>query len=340
MPSRTIQIYLVIVTACLGSAVAFVILAAATSDAPTSLTPIQLLLWAALPSLVLAAFVTWLIRRLLGDPIRGLRKTVHRAAEGNLSARITDGVTPTDPDVQELARDFDQLTARVRNHMQFRHRLMRNMADELRAPLSRLQAIASLIRQRSGTDSELAKQLESELDNLHNLIADVLSYSQLESRKGLKRQSTNIADMLRTIAQDAAGAAAERQVSVELNAPDELLVNVEHAILFTAIENLVRHALDRMNGPGALSITLSSGARDLLIAVEDGGPALDDEALDHLFEPFHQSTAHHFSGDSRQHTLGGVDLAVARRGVLLHGGNLHARNTGTGLLVSAVLPSG
>jgi two-component system sensor histidine kinase CpxA len=71
------------------------------------------------------------------------------------------------------------------------------------------------------------------------------------------------------------------------------------------------------------------------LTVRDRGPGVPDAALPHLFTPFYRVDA-----DRERRTGGvGLGLAIARRAVELHDGQITARNAAPGLEVEILLPS-
>jgi signal transduction histidine kinase len=62
------------------------------------------------------------------------------------------------------------------------------------------------------------------------------------------------------------------------------------------------------------------GDRHVLIVVEDSGPGLSEEVLEHMFQPFF----------STKPTGIGMGLAICRRIVETHGGRIWAENRGAG----------
>jgi C4-dicarboxylate-specific signal transduction histidine kinase len=83
--------------------------------------------------------------------------------------------------------------------------------------------------------------------------------------------------------------------------------------------NLIMNALEAMsdlrNGPRALLVgSEQDGSNSVFVAVRDGGPGLDPEGLDHLFEAFYTTKPDGI----------GMGLAISRSIIEAHGGRLWA----------------
>ena len=73
---------------------------------------------------------------------------------------------------------------------------------------------------------------------------------------------------------------------------------------------------------------------DYQITVEDQGPGVPENDLNKVFNEFYRVD----SARSRESGGYGLGLAIAKRALLLHGGEVTANNTGTGLKITVRLP--
>ena len=114
-----------------------------------------------------------------------------------------------------------------------------------------------------------------------------------------------------------------------------MTATVQGELLYRAVENVVRNAAKYT----AAGTNVELRARGLAaagifeIVVSDRGPGVPEADLDAIFEPFYRS-------DNNAGTVGyGLGLAIARRAVVSHGGQVRARNRQDGgLEVTLSLP--
>lgn len=117
------------------------------------------------------------------------------------------------------------------------------------------------------------------------------------------------------LARDIAARIAEEHENVRVKVEEgEMMVDGDPDLMRRVIENLVRNAaeaIDATGRGGTIEITAEAGPPPRLVIADDGS-GIDEGQVDSLFVPFQTSKA---SGL-------GLGLALARKIVLLHGGDL------------------
>ncbi|MEM9301715.1 MAG: ATP-binding protein [Pseudomonadota bacterium] len=290
-----------------------------------------------LTMLLVSAVVSFFLARFIVLPVRHLREAGHRVAEGDLSVRVAHTVGDRKDDIAMLARDFDTMTERIGRLLGSQQRLMRDVSHELRSPLARLQALQSLARQRftAADETLILDRMDAESERLNELIERILSFARLDAQQEIRRQFTDLADLVRTIIDDVHIELGEGDIIVQLAGPDRLTLDADAGLLHSAIENIVRNAVRFTPEGSVVMVTLSERESTVQLMVNDEGPGVPDTALPQLFDPFFQVDESRPPGDGGS----GVGLAIARRAVQLHGGTIEAENRSEGgLRVTVELP--
>jgi two-component system sensor histidine kinase CpxA len=257
-------------------------------------------------------------------------------AAGDLSVRVAHTVGNRTDEIAELAHDFDAMTERVEALLQSQQRLMRDVSHELRSPLARLQALLSIARQNEGAVAAAhIDRMEVELERLDELIGEILAYARLEALEEPARHPTDIVDLLQNIVDDATLEGQSDGQDVRLEAPDRCVIEVDSSLIQSAVENVVRNALRYTARGTVIDVRATVMADGVHIVVDDRGPGVPPEAMSQLFEPFYRVE----NGRDTASGTGGIGLAIAMRGVRLHGGTIAAREReGGGLSVEMILP--
>jgi two-component system sensor histidine kinase CpxA len=290
-----------------------------------------------LVALLLSAVVCFGLARYLTSPLLRLRGVVQALAGGDLSVRVGPALTRRGDEIGSLGRDFDRMAERLQELIESQQRLLRDVSHELRSPLARLQAALGLARQRTGEQAaDELERIEREAERLEELIGQTLSLTRLASGVESRREETvDLAGLLRSVADDARFEAAQGGRTVTEQLEDFLLVRGDPELLHRAIENVVRNAVRYTSVGGAVELSLRRVDAQALISVRDYGAGVDRRDLERLFDPFFRS------GEARDRASGGygLGLAIARRAVELHGGDIRACNApGGGLQVDIRLP--
>src|SRR5256885_8922965 len=289
-----------------------------------------------------SGLVCFLLARYLTSPVVRLRAATQKLAAGDLTARA--GVPPPGrhDEIAELVRDFHTMADHLETSVKAQARLLNEISHELRSPLARLNVALGLSRQRSGPEAQSAlERIELEANRLNELIGRLLTIARLESGdQAMQKVPTRLQELIREIAQDAEFEAQSRKCHVDVTKVDDCMVMGDPSLLRSAVENVVRNAIQYTREGTDVQIHLEcrQGATgtEAIIKISDSGPGVPDEALDKLFRPFYRID------DARGRQTGGVGLglAIAERAVRLHGGTIQAGNRSEGgLMIGIRLPA-
>lgn len=286
---------------------------------------------ATLASLLFAALLAWYFSR----PIRALRSAFEAASAGDLAPRFSASAKGRGDELTDLGRDFDRMTAQLRNLMDGQRRLLHDVSHELRSPLARLQAAIGLAHQRPDKAAASLERIERESVRMDKLVGELLTLSRLEASAALPlREDIAMMDMIEEIAGDARFEAEQCNRSIAIRGGAVVNVRGTPDLLWRAIENVVRNAIKHSPDGGTVDIDVRADVEWIEIQVLDRGPGVADGDLGAIFEPFFRSNAATNNVDGH-----GLGLAIARHVVDAHGGSIAASNRdGGGLRVTIRLP--
>lgn len=295
------------------------------------LTPWIPIVAAIFASLLFSVILAWYFSR----PIRALRAAFDAAAGGDLAPRFVSASGKSLTELNDLGRDFDRMTARLRNLIDGQTRLLHDVSHELRSPLARLQAAIGLAHQQPDKIAASMDRIERESVRMDKLVGELLTLARLEAGAiKASREEISMADLLEQIADDASYEAASQQRTVVREGEADVLVVGQADLLGRAIENVVRNAIKHSAEGGEVQLQARSlpDARQLCIRVLDRGPGVAPADLETIFQPFFRSS----NASTEGHGLG---LAIAQHVIEAHGGSIKATNrAGGGLCVEIILP--
>jgi signal transduction histidine kinase len=292
-------------------------------DLPYALRGLMAVLITGLVSLLLASMLT--------RQVRPLREAAQRMAKGDLSGRVN---LKGKDEISALGGDFNLMAERLNDLLQSQRQLVRDISHELRSPLARLR-VALELAERAEDRKKALSRIEKEADELERLITELLSLARLESgQAGLERQRLRLDELIAKVVVDAdfEARAQDKQVSF---ASETVEVFGDGVLLRSAVENVIRNAIRHTPAGSAVAVTLVRKPEVCVIRVRDTGAGVAESQLQVIFDPFTRTA------EARERGSGGfgLGLAIARRAMLVHGGDASARNHPEGgLEVSLQLP--
>ncbi len=280
--------------------------------------------------LLIALAVSYAFARQITLPVEQMRATARQFASGDLRARV-GGQSFQAPELRELATDFDDMASRIESLVLSQKRLLSDVSHELRSPLARLSLAVGLARRNAAPETNAAlDRVESEADHLNRLIGRVLQLARLEAGVEAPQEPVELRLLVEQIVNNA-NFEAENDKRVRLTVDQSYTLLGDPELLSSAIENVVRNALHYTAPATSVDVRLTRHG----VTVRDHGRGVPPEKLRAIFEPFYRLSA------GREARSGGVGLglAIARRAVELHKGEIVARNVeGGGLEVEIRLP--
>lgn len=282
-------------------------------------------------SAALAAYIT--------RPIGRLRGGFSALAGGALRTRLGPGVGRRRDEIADLAKDFDTMAERLEQLVTSRDRLLHDVSHELRSPLARLSVAVGLARQNPERAGEVLDRIETEGRRLNTLVGDLLSLSRAEAGVSRDRIYFDLGELLAVTCADARFEAQPRGIGVDLAMDESLtdparapLVAGEPELIRRALENVVRNALRFSPTGSCVQINASLEVDVIRIDVRDHGPGAAPEVRASLFDPFVKGVG--------QAAGAGLGLAIARRALLAHEGQIEAHSPDDGgMLVRITLPT-
>jgi signal transduction histidine kinase len=242
------------------------------------------------------------------------------------SARLTE---TGPPEVQNLARAFNQLQSERDGINQMREDFISNVSHELRTPLTSMNGALRLIA--SGTVGTLpdkaAEMSQLALRNgerLQLLISDLLDFNKLQAGElSVLRESQPLEPIIEQAIQSSHSLAREAGVRLVMECEPDLTLYTDAHRLRQVLDNLISNAIKFSPEQGKVLVRAERpGADTIRLTVSDEGPGVPEEFRARLFTRFAQAEA----GTARSSKGTGLGLAICRELVSLLGGRIGAYN--------------
>jgi len=284
-----------------------------------------------IPLLVTVAVLYCLVTMYIARPVRQLANVVDRFGAGELTARAT----PRSKDeIGNLGRSFNAMAERIHTLLTTERQLLQDVSHELRSPLARLTFEAEMVRRTTDRDAA-ATRLRHEIERLSELVGTLIDMARAEGEPGeVEIEELCLNDLLLATAKDCEVEAQAAGCSIDVNAAEETNLKGNAELLRRAIENVLRNAIRYAPPESTVEVRLERDASCARITVRDHGPGIPEKLRERIFDPFFRADA---SRDERTGGLG-LGLAIARRAVRVHHGDITAVNASPGALLTITLP--
>jgi signal transduction histidine kinase len=253
---------------------------------------------------LLMAFIVWLLLRPVWRDLRKLQTASSNFGDGELETRVSfSNHSP----IKNILQSFNGMATHIQQLISSHKELTRAVSHELRTPVSRLRFSLEMLN--STNDSTARKrflqEMDTDIDELDELLAELLSYARMESnREFIEYSPVILADWLKnqTIVFKRDNHNKTVQVT-HTGLPSYAISCMDPKLMARALNNLFQNASRYAEQHVHIDFTCQDG--EYILSVDDDGPGLPVESHDRIFEPFTRIDS------SRDRKSGGYGLGLA-----------------------------
>lgn len=158
--------------------------------------------------------------------------------------------------------------------------MAKETAHQLGTPLSSLQGWVEMLKEKE-TDITIAGEMEKDVDRL-KLISDrfgkIGSAPKLEERD-IVEQVKNMVGYIRRRATD------KVNFTIDTSGNESITAKISAPLFDWVIENLLKNALDAMEGRGSINIKIKKEPSDIIIDITDTGKGISKKNMSKVFKP-------------------------------------------------------
>jgi two-component system, OmpR family, sensor kinase len=250
----------------------------------------------------------WLFARRL----RRLETAAERIAAGEFNEPIRD--TGAD-EVGQLARTFDRMRVRLAALDHARREFIANASHELRTPLFSLGGFLELLTEEEldeATRREFLLTMREQVDRLAKLATELLDLSRADAGQlEVGHEPLDLVGVAETVVDEFSPLARAGARSIGLETPASLPALGDEQRVVQIGRILVENAL--VHTPPGTNVHVRVG--EGMLSVEDDGPGIPPEHVEHVFERFYRV-------DGRLSSGSGLGLAIAQELARAMGGSL------------------
>ncbi len=227
---------------------------------------------------------------------------------------------------------------------QLKSAMLANMSHEVRTPLMSMIGSADLLREDleeaglEGEPADMAEQIFRSGQRLRETLDSVLELSRLESGAyTLDDDSAYLDVVVREVAQELNLRAHEKGIQLEVGSPGASVeAGLDETAVRRIVRNLVENAIKFTPEGGKVQVRVEPEDEEtVVLAVEDTGVGIAEEAREDIFDAFKQES----EGLGREYEGSGLGLSIVDRLTTMLGGTIEVESEkGTGTRFAVRLP--
>jgi PAS domain S-box-containing protein len=224
-----------------------------------------------------------------------------------------------------------RLEEALRESVQRKDEFLATLAHELRNPLAPLYNGLVILRRMATASPETDRVhaiLDRQIKHVIRLVDDLLDMSRITAGKiELKRVPVDLRTVIEHAVEMSRALIEQGQHRLDVALPAEpVVVHGDTVRLTQVVANLLNNAATYMSKQGRIWVSARARANQVTISVRDNGIGIPPPMLDRIFDLFTQ-----VGNTDRPKGPGlGVGLAMVRKLVELHGGEVIATSAGVG----------
>jgi len=271
-------------------------------------------------------------------PVHQLSESAQKIADGNYQTRVS---VHSRDEVAALARNFNQMAARLEEAEEARERQLAAIVHELARPLAGMQAAVETLRDGADADREtrdaLLGGIEEEFARLNRMIGTLQGLHKRALRPmQLTRTEIPLDRAIRASVANFELVTAPLGIALALELPSSLpKVLADEDRLIQVLTNLLDNASKFTPHGGKITVQAGEEKNAVWVTVSDTGAGIAPDDLPYIFQQFYSG------GESPEKRGMGLGLAICREIITAHGGQIRAESEpGQGARFTFSLPIG
>ena len=274
------------------------------------------LIYVTIISFILACLISLYLSIRITRPIRKINKDAKSLAAGNYGIVFQGGHYT---ELVDLADTLTGASIELEKSDMLQKDLVANVSHDLKTPLTMIKSYAEMIRDISGDNPEKREEhlnvIIDEADRLNVLVNDLLTMSKLQSGKmTLEKSVFNLTETVEGILNTYKIMEEEDGYKFEFQCDADYIVDADEEKIKQVITNLLTNAIKFSGEDKTVIVSLKKRGRSVAFRVEDHGPGIAPEELDHIWERYYRSS----SNMKRESEGTGLGLSICKEILTLH----------------------
>ncbi len=265
--------------------------------------------------LILASFGGYFLARKTLSPVAQMSETASRISATNLHSRLP--VKNEKDELGSLATVFNSLLERLDNSFEQQKRFMADASHELRTPLAIVRGEAEVaLSKEDRPNAELRESLgivQDEGKRLTRIVEDLFTLARVDAGQFRANFSEIYLDeLLADCVRKLRVLAEKRNISLEMNAAEEMPMKGDEQLLHRLFINLLDNAIKYNREGGSVSVEAKKSGGKYQITITDAGTGISKEDQSQIFERFYRADKARSRNFETATSGAGLGLSIAQ----------------------------
>ncbi len=265
--------------------------------------------------LILASLGGYFLARKTLSPVAQMSETASHISATNLHSRLP--VKNEKDELGGLATVFNSLLERLDNSFEQQKRFMADASHELRTPLAIVRGEAEVaLSKEDRPNSELRESLgivQDEGKRLTRIVEDLFTLARVDAGQFRANFSEIYLDeLLADCVRKLRVLAEKRNISLEMNAAEEMPMKGDEQLLQRLFVNLLDNAIKYNREGGIVSVEAKKTAGKYQVTITDSGAGISENEQTQIFERFYRADLARSRTTETATSGAGLGLSIAQ----------------------------
>ena len=287
-------------------------------------------------ALIGTLIVSYFLSSRMTRPLKTMANAAKEFAAGDFSVRV-----PEDnhcDEIDELATSFNNMARDLEQLEELTQGFIGNVSHEFKTPMTTISGFVDGMLDGTIPQDQQKKYLHiisEEVKRLSRMTMSMLAAAKIQSGELIiSPVPFDFSEMASQILLSFEQKITAKNIEVEADLADRLMVMGDRDHVFRAVYNLVDNAVKFINEGGTLRVTAYPAGAFCEFSISNTGDGIAPEDIPHVFDRFYKTDR----SRSRDRSGAGLGLYIVKNIINLHGGDISVRSDGGETEFSFTLP--
>ena len=287
-------------------------------------------------ALIGTLIVPYFLSSRMTRPLKTMANAAKEFAAGDFSVRV-----PEDnhcDEIDELATSFNNMARDLEQLEELTQGFIGNVSHEFKTPMTTISGFVDGMLDGTIPPDQQKKYLHiisEEVKRLSRMTMSMLAAAKIQSGELIiSPVPFDFSEMASQILLSFEQKITAKNIEVDADLADRLMVMGDRDHVFRAVYNLVDNAVKFINEGGTLRVTAYPAGAFCEFSISNTGDGIAPEDIPHVFDRFYKTDR----SRSRDRSGAGLGLYIVKNIINLHGGDISVRSDGGETEFSFTLP--